>query len=77
MKLEINTNGSWKTILTGISAGDVERYRQAMTAAATLAELDEAIGLNRKPATWRLVDEGTGKVVSYCVGALGWTDRAA
>ncbi len=77
MKIEINTNGAWKTILAGIDIDEPELYRRAMLAVADLAEIDEAIGSNRKPATWRLVHEQNNQVVSYCVGAQGWTERAA
>lgn len=77
MKLEVNTNGAWKTILTGLGPNDPERFRQAMLAVAMLAEIDEAVGTSRKPATWRLANEQTNQVVSYCVGAQGWTERAA
>jgi len=74
MKLEINTNGAWRTVLDGITPDLPATYRAAMTAAATLAALDA--GLRRRPQTWRLVDT-ENRVVSYCVGAQGWTDRAA
>jgi hypothetical protein len=76
MKLEINTNGAWKTILDGLWG---EASDEAMAAAAVLARLDAEMRTDRtrgKPATWRLVTEGDGKVVAYC-GAVGWTERAA
>lgn len=72
MKLEINTNGAWKTILAGLWGKQCD---EAMAAVAVLARLDaemrDAPGRG-KPATWRLVSEGDGKVVRYCTGALGW-----
>ena len=77
MKLELNTNGAWRTVLTGLSRHDKEaedRYLDALTAARMLAEVS-AHGQTgrRRGIEWRLVDETTGRVVARCdVG--GWTE---
>lgn len=75
MKLEVNTNGAWRTILRGLSDRDAERYRQATLAATMLAAIDAELHPD-KSQCWRLVDDA-GAVLSYCVGATGWTERAA
>lgn len=77
MKLEINTNGAWRTVLQGLSPDNAEQYRQAVMAAATLASIDAQTHPRGKPQSWRLMCEQTGRVKSYCLGAQGWTERAA
>lgn len=68
MKLEINTNGAWKTILTGIDEARASEVRLAVVELSWIvAENASAAGkTSRKPPTWRLVSEGDGRVVSYC-----------
>lgn len=78
MKLEINTNGAWKTILAGLNEA---RAAEARLAVAELSRLDveihaEAGKKSGKPATWRLVSEGDGRVVSYCTEGA-WAPRRA
>lgn len=71
MKLEINTNGAWRTVIAGIGRNvDAEALGEAQRAAATLACVDAR--LNRRPHSWRLVDEATGKTVETCSGQDGW-----
>jgi len=61
----------------GLSPDNAEQYRQAVTAAATLASIDAQTHPRGKPQSWRLMCEQTGRVVSYCAGEQGWTERAA
>lgn len=67
MKLEINTNGSWRTVLRGLGQQDPAGVQAAKDAAATLAALDTCC----KPHTWRLVNEGDGRTVERLAGG-GW-----
>lgn len=77
MKLEINTNGAWRTVLQGLSPDNAEQYRLALLSAAALASIDAQTHPRGKPQSWRLMCEQTGRVKSYCLGAQGWTERAA
>lgn len=73
MKLEINTNGSWRTVLRGLSVidqGAETMLHRAKAAAAELAEVDSQI--SRKPHSWRLVSEADDRVVEMCHGLHGW-----
>lgn len=75
MKLELNTNGSWRTVLSGLSRHDKEaedQYLDALTAAATLARISAAT--TRKPIAWRLTSEADGRVLQRCQGDGGWVD---
>lgn len=76
MKLELNTNGAWRTVLTNLGGRSLEAEDQladARTAAAILAEISNPKRERRCGITWRLVDEKTGRVVSHC-DAGGWVD---
>ena len=77
MKLEVNTNGAWRTVLQGLSPENAEQYRLALLSAAALASIDAQTHPRGKPQSWRLMCEQTGRVKSYCLGAQGWTERAA
>lgn len=71
MKLELNTNGSWRTVLRGLSPSiDGEQLEQAKAAAATLARIDAET--SRRPHSWRLVSESNEQVLERCSGADGW-----
>lgn len=75
MKLELNTNGAWRTVLTGLSRHDKEaedRYLGALTAAAMLATISAAT--TKKPIAWRLVSEADDRVLQRCQGDGGWVD---
>ena len=75
MKLELNTNGSWRTVLSGLSRQDKEaedQYLDALTAAAMLATISAATA--KRPIAWRLVSEADGKVIQRCEGDAGWQD---
>ena len=65
MKLELNTNGAWRTVLRHLDAQATEQAREA---AATLSRLDD----RRKPVTWRLASEADDTPVASCCGAGGW-----
>ena len=65
MKLELNTTGAWRVVLRGL---DEVATRRACEAVAVLGYLDD----QKRPAKWRMVSEGTGKVVSRCEGPGGW-----
>ena len=65
MKLELNTNGAWRVVLRGLDEAAVRRAREAVE---VLGDLDAS----QRPAKWRMVSEGTGKVVSRCEGPGGW-----
>ena len=65
MKLELNTNGAWRVVLRGLDEAAVRRAREAVE---VLGDLDDP----KRPAKWRMVSEGTGKVVSRCEGPGGW-----
>lgn len=76
MKLQINTNGAWRTVLSGLGGGDDPKYgadalRDAKQAAATLARIHAAQARN-KPHSWRLVSENGGNVLEHCCGDAGW-----
>ncbi len=74
MKIDINTNGSWRMVLRGLSTMDdkaAEQLNDAKAAAATLARVSAEI--DRKPITWRLVSEANDQVIERC-GADGWAD---
>jgi hypothetical protein len=73
MKLELNTNGAWRTVLRGLAEGlNKQQFDQAKEAAATLARISTQ--LDRKPQSWRLVSEATERVVEVCDGH-GWVQR--
>ena len=64
MRLELNTNGAWRTVLSGLSRQDKEaedQYLDAITAAAMLARISAAT--ERKPIAWRLTRNGTSQAV--------------
>ena len=61
MKLELNTTGSWRVVLRGL---DEAAVRRACEAVAVLGDLDAS----KRPAKWRMVSEGTDRVVSRCEG---------
>lgn len=71
MKLELNTNGSWRTVLRGLGQHDAETLSQARQAAAVLAAIDANTRQGRG-LSWRLVSEGTEQVVDRCTGVEGW-----
>lgn len=77
MKLELNTNGAWRVVLTGLSRHDKaaeDSYLDARTAAAMLADLSNPTRERRGGISWRLVDE-RGRVVARCSGdGYGWVD---
>lgn len=81
MRLQINTNGAWRTVLNSIGQHSdpkaaADQLRKAKEAAATLARIDASIV--RKPISWRLVGED-GAVIERCDGE-GWVqamDRRA
>lgn len=73
MKLELNTTGSWRTVLRGLTESLHPQHLEAAKAAAnTLAAIDRAT--NQRPHKWRLVAEDTDRVVAYCDGN-GWEFR--
>jgi hypothetical protein len=77
MKLELNTNGAWRTVLTGLGRQDKEaedRYLDARTAADMLARISAATA--KKPISWRLTSEADGRVIERCEGDHGWVDVA-
>lgn len=71
MKLEINTNGAWRTVLHGLQAGPA--LEEAKAAAAAIARIDGE--LSRKPLKWRLASEADGRVLAYCE-LTGWRHTA-
>lgn len=77
MKLELNTYGAWRTVLTGLSRHDKEaedRYLDALTAARMLDDLSNPKRERRGGISWRLVD-ARGRVVARCSGdGYGWVD---
>ena len=78
MKLELNTNGAWRTVLTGLSRHDKaaeDRYLDALTAARMLAEVS-AHGQTgkRRGIEWRLVSEADNRVTHRCTGDGGWVE---
>lgn len=76
MRLELNSNGAWRVVLTGLSRHDKaaeDCYLDARTAAAMMADLSNPKRERRGGITWRLVDETTGRVVARC-DAGGWTE---
>jgi len=72
MKLELNTNGAWRTVLSGLQ-DDTDETLDALTAAGVLAEISNPGRERKRGITWRLVDETTGRVVARC-DAGGWTE---
>ena len=78
MKLELNTNGAWRVVLTGLSRHDKaaeDIYLDAMTAARMLAEVS-AHGQTgkRRGIEWRLVSEADNRVTHRCTGDGGWVE---
>lgn len=73
MKLELNTNGAWRTVLSGLGPHDEDQLIDARTAAAVLADASNPKRERKRGITWRLVDETTGRVVARC-DAGGWTE---
>jgi len=78
MRLQINTNGAWRTVLNSVGQHvdpkvAAEQLREAKEAAATLARIDASIV--RKPISWRLVTS-EGATVERCEGAAGWVQSA-
>lgn len=74
MRLELNTNGAWRTVISGLSRHDKEsedRYLDALTAARMLAEISLATNDGPRSIKWRLVSEADGSVVELC-GDDGW-----
>jgi len=74
MKLELNTNGAWRTVIRGLSRHDEEaddQYLDALTAARMLAEISYSTNDGRRFIKWRLVSEADGSVVELC-GDEGW-----
>lgn len=72
MRLELNTNGAWRVVLSGLSQHDdvsTDRYLIARDAAWMLSKISGET--NRRPITWRLVSEADGSVVEMC-GDEGW-----
>ena len=65
MRLELNTNGSWRVVLRGL---DEAAVRRACEAVAVLGDLDAS----KRPAKWRIVSEATDRVISRCEGPGGW-----
>lgn len=77
MKLELNTNGAWRVVLSGLSIDcyeDAERFATAKVAAAQLAAISAAT--TRKPIRWRLV-RADGRVVARCHDGGPWRDVEA
>lgn len=77
MKLELNTNGAWRTVLSGLGRQDKDaedRYLDARTAADMLARISAAT--TKKPISWRLTSEADGRVIERCEGDHGWVDVA-
>ena len=75
MKLEVNTNGAWRLVLSGLGRQDKEaedQYLATLSAASTLATVSAATA--KKPIAWRLVSEADGRVIQMCHGAAGWVD---
>lgn len=78
MRLELNTNGAWRTVLSGLSRHDKaaeDRYLDALTAARMLAEVS-AHGQTgrRRGIEWRLVSEADNRVTHRCTGDGGWVE---
>lgn len=78
MRLELNTNGAWRTVLTSLSRHDKaaeDRYLDALTAARMLAEVS-AHGQTgrRRGIEWRLVSEADNRVTHRCTGDGGWVE---
>lgn len=76
MKLEINTNGSWRTVLVGLheeSLAAASQFSTALSAAGALAEISAADPA-RKPLKWRLVSDD-GALVAILEGDAGWRGR--
>lgn len=70
MKLEINTNGAWRTVMRGLTESlHPQHLAAAKRAAAALCIVDSAI--SRKPHKWRLVSEETDCVIEHCDNQ-GW-----
>lgn len=75
MKLEVNTDGAWRLVISGLSWHDKEakdRYLATLDAASTLSTVSAAT--SKKPISWRLVSEANGKVIQMCHGAAGWAN---
>lgn len=75
MKLEVNTNGAWRLVISGLGRQDKEaedRYLATLSAASTLATVSAAT--SKKPIAWRLVSESDGRVIQMCHGTAGWVD---
>lgn len=75
MRLELNTNGAWRTVISGLSRHDKEsedRYLDAIEAARMLAEISAAQNGGKRCIRWRLVSEANGSVIETCSGDEGW-----
>lgn len=76
MRLELNTNGAWRVVLTELSRHDKasdDRFRLATDAALALSQINGET--NRRPLKWRLVSENSGHVLLTC-DAGGWQIHA-
>jgi hypothetical protein len=77
MKLELNTNGAWRTVLSGLGRESLDAEDQlndAKTAAAMLAIISAS--KSKRPIAWRLTSEADGRVIERCEGDHGWMDVA-
>lgn len=75
MRLELNTNGAWRVVISGLSRHDKEadnRYLAAIEAARMLAEISLAANEGKRGIKWRLVSEANGAVIEMCAGDSGW-----
>lgn len=75
MRLELNTNGAWRVVISGLSRHDKEadnRYLAAIEAARMLAEISYATTEGKRGIRWRLTSEASGSVIETCAGAEGW-----
>lgn len=75
MKLEVNTNGAWRTVISGLGRWEKkseDRYLTALSAASTLSTVSAET--SKKPIAWRVVSEADGRVIQMCHGAGGWVD---
>lgn len=73
MKLELNTNGAWRTVLSGLGRETLEAEDQlhdAKASAALLAIISSTKA--KRTIAWRLTSEADGRVIERCEGAGGW-----